>query len=355
MGVRRNSRTDGITAPVMVDLQHECVEDGDARTNYKHGSVSWETAENYRLHLQHLQEKIDRREPPFTPAKDGSIRLLKLPFRHGSAKAIVAAFETLSESLTPYVFIGQHDNFFVRDVHYLQNLIQYLESDETKPWLQCIHFPSTATLRYVQKIQRRYGIDLEQFCKRPRNTGGTFIPLVFWYGRSSLARTSYYTEKILREVPLKKGDHLEEVWGTRQLNSLIKVKESGGMNMVAFQEVHDRYGNYVYFESENDDEQREVLYHVSGRKARAASTHDESDCAVIAQTAVKSDSNMPFNPRDNSFTTARSAKAILPGLELGAPDAPKPRPLKKFRNRCFHCGERGKCLHLGSCSLANLY
>ena len=110
-----------------------------------------------------MREKVNSKQEPFVPSKNGSIQLIELPHRHGSARAIAAAFNILSIS-TPYVMIGQHDNFFVRDVSYLRQLLLYMEKPDTNSWLQCVHFPSTATLNYVQKVKRRYDLDISRLC-----------------------------------------------------------------------------------------------------------------------------------------------------------------------------------------------
>ena len=76
-----------------------------SKPNYKHGTCSQLTADKYRLHLQILQDKIQKQEEPFVSHNNGSIKLLKLPHRYGSARAIEAAFEMLSID-TPYILIG---------------------------------------------------------------------------------------------------------------------------------------------------------------------------------------------------------------------------------------------------------
>ena len=113
------------------------------KINYKHGSINQDKVNDYLLHLDLLQQKIDNKEAPFISTNNGTIKLLKLPYRHGSARAIKAAFPIN----TPYVLIAQHDNFFVHDVNYLKDMLKFLdEEEETKSWLQSIHFVSTATL-----------------------------------------------------------------------------------------------------------------------------------------------------------------------------------------------------------------
>lgn len=335
----------------------------DTKTNYKHGTVSQSTANNYQKHLQLLQEKIDKQEDPFVSQQNGSIRLLKLPCRHGSARAIAAAFDILTIG-TPYVLIGQHDNFFVKDIHYLQQLIKCMETENTKTWLQCVHFPSTATLNYVQKIQRRYNIDVEKYCKRfPKvddtsNVSGTFIPLVFWYGRTHLARTSYYagascpssttTVSILGEFTLKAKDHLEELWGTKQLHEIMELKKRANDDATMvnrFAEIHAKYGNYVFFENgaNGEIEQREVLYHLSGRKV-VASDESPSDSRAFATIGGNNQETNTFNPQPNSFTQAHRVVAVVPGLKI-APNPATNRDFKaksRFRQNCFHCGEKGK-------------
>ena len=254
----------------------------------------------------------------------------------------------------------QHDNFFIRDVDYLKQLIQFMEKETTKTWLQCVHFPSTATLNYVQKVKRRYKFDLQKYCKKlPQDTSqlrGEFIPLVFWYGRTHLARTSYYTGqsstpttstvRVLGEFTLKAKDHLEELWGTKQLRDIMELKKSsqcsdGGVD--DFEEVHSKYGNYVFFDSlvEGEHEQHEVLYHLSGRKVVAS---DESSSNTHPSTSLEKHTTgqSTFNPQGKSFTTARRCMAVVPGLKIVTKQANDGTPKSRFRQNCFHCGEKGE-------------
>jgi hypothetical protein len=325
------------------------------RDNFKHGSVCSSSIQNYKQYIKQLREKIENKTPPFCPANNGSITLLELPKRFGSACALQEIFAMLdtdsllhdrdkctrtssggksfSFKLTPFVMVGQHDNFFVKDVDYLPEMLEYMYENM---WLQCLHFPSTATINYVPKIQRRYELDLEPFCVplAAGSTSGKLIPLVFLYGRTHIAQWEYYTNKLL-EVPLKKGDHLEEIWGTRQLHQLMESKLTDKTEFDAvFREIHGQYGNYVFFEN---DEQREVLYHLSGRKALASATGVTS---VIPESTTNCTAS--FHPHEGSFTTARSAMAIVPGLEMTAHQKDKIiAPKGKFKQRCFHCGEKG--------------
>ena len=392
--------------------------------NYKHGSVSTEAASNYRLHLKLLKEKIDKKESPFTSSSHGSIRLLQLSHRHGSAKAIAAAFHILDIS-TPYVLIAQHDNFFVRDVQYLSQLLQYMETEETRSWLKCVHFPSTATLDYVKKIKRRYNLELERVCHycggnslhdvfskdekqfqssqqsqmKPHRLEGMFAPLVFWYGRTHIARTTYYTDKILSDFPLQVGDHLEELWGTHQLREIMeststshnKPSETKTCANIPdelqfnteydkkFQKIHAKYGNYVFFETNKSpvyntsgsnksyeylEGQQEVLYHFSGRKAQAAKVETDVEMRPAMMANNHSSKKQNNQPHGISFTTARKALAVVPGLEFSLSTSSISPGLEnneenadlssltqlsslapifngRFRQRCFHCGEKG--------------
>lgn len=313
------------------------------KTNFKHGTAPLETRQNYKQHLQLLQEKIDKRQAPFVPLKNGSIKLVQLPYRHGSARAIEAAFKTEHLISTPYILIGQHDNFFVRDVSYLTSLIRFMDNDDTHSWLQCVHFPSTATLHYVEKVKRRYDMNISKFCVG--YNGGSFIPLVFWFGRTHLARTSYYTNFILPQCPnLQVSDHLEEIFGTKQLNELnqIKSKNEDGFDE-EFRTVHSKYGNYVYFDNDTPEEQTEVLYHMSGRKVRAATTTSTPSEQEIPRVKPGGQgSNRSFNPQPNSFTSARRSIASVPGLEFVPPsESGNNKTQKKFKQNCFHCGQKG--------------
>ncbi len=321
--------------------------------NYKHGTVTQETAHNYHLYLQQLREKVNNSVPPFNSTSNGSIELLELPHRHGSAVAISAAFTILSSndsefgiSATKYVMICQHDNFFVRDVVYLEGMLEYMEREENASWLQCVHFPSTATLNYVEKVRRRYHLDLDTYCHdvSDEQLKGSLIPLVFWYGRTHIGRTSYYNDKILKDIPLNVGDHLEELWGTRQLKELLKLgnvqcdeSELGEL----FRQAHSKYGNYVFFEKGDEGMKEEVLYHLSGRKACASNVGSDitgrSEIAYRKQKALHS-----FQPQGASFTTARRAVGVVPGLTVQQQqENAKLQFTGQFRQRCFHCGLKG--------------
>lgn len=310
------------------------------KANFKHGAAPLDTRMKYKQHLHLLREKVNSKQDPFVPSNNGSIQLIELHHRHGSARAIAAAFNILSIS-TPYVMIGQHDNFFVRDVSYLRQLLQYMEKPDTYSWLQCVHFPSTATLNYVQKVKRRYDLDISRICVDCEDVqkSSKLVPLVFWYGRTNLGRTSYY-EQILKMFPkLKVSDHLEELLGTQQLDELNKIK---GRNDVDFEDefrrVHAKYGNYVFV----SQTQTEVLYHMSGRKVRAANTASSSSSETNLQRSGPADNNdRVFNPQANSFTTARRSVAKVPGLEFITSEKGDRTMQKKFKQNCFHCGKKG--------------
>ncbi|KAL7485785.1 hypothetical protein ACHAW6_011385 [Cyclotella cf. meneghiniana] len=365
--------------------------------NYKHGrTLSSESIRNYRLYLSQVREMIRNQTPPFCSTNNGSILLLELNERFGSANALEAVFSwfgsptsdnnsqdfsglyTITSSSahsskpksTPYVMIAQHDNFFVRDVGYLSPLIQYMQRIESTSWLHCLHFPSTATLNYIQKIKRRYQLDLANFCHERNDNAtslirGVFIPLVFWYGRTHIARWEYYTKQILVKHPLRKGDHLEEIWGTKQLRHLMELKTLDNMTEFdeSFRRVHAMYGNYVFFEAskENgilDDNQHEVLYHLSGRKVRAGTLCQSNIAHLSSSMAKPMDRNClqkrsPFHPHGGSFTIARRATAVVPGLEvidatssIGNTSSTRSENNTqllhgRFKQRCFHCGEKG--------------
>jgi len=321
------------------------------KINYKHGSINQDKVNDYLLHLDLLQQKIDNQEDSFISTNNGTIKLLKLPYRHGSARAIKAAFPID----TPYVLIAQHDNFFVNDVNYLKDMIIFLDEEDTKSWLHCIHFQSTATLNYVQKIKRRYNIDLQMLCKRPQTSSldGELIPLVFWYGRTHIARTSYYSDKILcRE--LKQGDHLEELWGVHQLKEILELKKKLSIDVddnnnfeTQFKMLHAPYGNYVFFEHDvnGNVQQKEVLYHMNGRKVRATTSSGKSIHYSTSGDVTSSSSTTQnsFNPQANSFTIAKSTVAVVQGLEYvdDSSQTKSSSKQKKFKQNCFHCGEKG--------------
>jgi len=322
-------------------------EEEQGKDGIKRGRVSSDVAQRYREHLKLLRRKLD--QPPFAPSQSYSkdsncddncisqVEMIELPQRHGSAPAIKAAFD-MGYVTTPFVCVAQHDNFFVSEVP-LPSVLQTMMDND---WLKCVHFMSTATIDYVKKTRRRYDMDLEPLVRR--NEGMleySLIPLVFWFGRTAISRTDYYTDFVL-DRPLRLGDHLEELLGVKQLRDM---QQRGPAN------AHPLWGNFVL------DQGREVLYHLSGRRARAAKSvigenkplsspiGPDASAHATPSNDTKRDlpAKAPTNDDCGSWTTARSARAVVPGLELirdgdgGEKEAPK----GKFKQRCFRCGEKG--------------
>lgn len=238
--------------------------------------------------------------------------------------------------------IAQHDNFFVADVP----LRSVLDAIKKQPWVKCVHFLSTATIDYKKKIRLRYGLELES--KQVEGLDWPLVPLAFWYGRTHVARTDYYEKFVLRR-PLRTGDHLEELLGQTQLEDMVRRSP---------QLAHGLYGNYVL------DQGREVLYHLSGRRARAATKNDEGregtrnsdqkEYYICQDRPENSCKEAPLSPSSimptstlnqncgRSYTSARSCRAVVPGLELprAKKNASSP-PQGRFRQKCFHCGVKG--------------
>jgi len=344
----------------------DCNEGGDpasgdtkGKDGTKRGRVTKDLARRYRQHLQQLRDKLDR--PPFAAAvPEGgdsrsqshascTVEMIELPERHGSARAIKAAFDR-GLVTTPFVMVAQHDNFFVSDVP-LPSILGTMMDNE---WIKCLHFISTATMDYVKKTERRYSIDLEPFVRR--NVGdltGSLVPLVFWYGRTAISRTDYYTDFVLKGRTLRAGDHLEELLGVEQLRDV----QTRGMDV-----AHPAWGNFVL----DARGSREVMYHLSGRRVRAVdptsrANNDHADarsttgtCACTCSVDIGStDAALPGGgqaPTDEacgSFTTARTVRAIVPGLEIIPSeklldlDKPTAYAAGRFKQKCFHCGKKG--------------
>ena len=128
-------------------------------------------------------------------------------------------------------------------------------------------------------------------CKRPQSSlDGELIPLVFWYGRTHIARTSYYTDLILGRE-LKQGDHLEELWGVHQLNEILELKKKLSIDVddnnnfeTQLKMLHAPYGNFVFFEHDvnGNVQQKEVLYHMNGRKVRATKSIHSTTGILLA-------------------------------------------------------------------------
>ena len=312
----------------------------DITENIKHGKCYSKTAENYRTHLKRLAQAVRDQDPPFCPRAGGSIELIQLETRHGSAPAIQAAMSRFVS--TPLVMICQHDNFFVNEAP-LREVVQALQEEPMGLGIgaNCIHFLSTATLDYRNKIRRRYKLDLGEPLS-VKNLKDPLVPLVFWYGRSHVTYSDYVRSHCLNRE-LAQGSHLEELLGEKQLHDILKR----GMD------AHKTYGTYVL------DQDKEVLYHMSGRRVQASSSNDDTKANIQislhdqetnpeATTANTTNTTAIQQPLEGSFTTARETRAKVPGLAfLSAEDEQKDKNKinttnrKPFKQRCFHCGEKG--------------
>lgn len=363
---RSFEKADGLLESRIIILADGCeelilssTEDGqdnrpkDSVENIKHGKCYSKTAENYRKHLRLLEKAVRDQAPPFRPRDGGSIELVQLEKRYGSAPAIEAAMSRFVS--TPLVMICQHDNFFVNEAP-LREVVHALLKEPRGLGIgaNCIHFLSTATLNYREKIKRRYKLELGD----PLSVKGLndpLVPLVFWYGRSHVTYSDYVRSYCLnREIA--KGSHLEELLGEKQLHHILK----NGM------ESHKAFGTYVL------DQGKEILYHMSGRRVRAADDTDaENNNSPSAIENLKTNSNFvdstnPLHtsqqPLQGSYTTARETRAKVPGLafmceegeEKDRKNRKHPESKKPFKQRCFHCGEKGHSKKFCPVRLASL-
>jgi len=339
--------------------------------NIKHGKCYSKTAENYKRHLKLLEQAVKAQTPPFCPhttGGGGSIELVRLETRHGSAPAIRAAMSKFVS--TPLVMICQHDNFFVNEAP-LREVVHALLREPRGLGIgaHCVHFLSTATLNYREKIKRRYKLDIGK-AVRVKHLKDPLLPLVFWYGRSHVTYSDYVRSHCLNRE-LAPGSHLEELLGEKQLHDILK---GGGMDT-----HREKYGTYVL------DQGHEVLYHMSGRRVKAANSDDDDDDAVDVAVAVTDSSpeisaqnqattirtgittrecktndatqeqqqQRQQQPLEGSFTTARETIAKVPGLAFIMSEGEKQKGAnnnksntnttkkKPFKQKCFYCGVKG--------------
>jgi hypothetical protein len=116
-------------------------------------------------------------------------------------------------------------------------------------WTPMFAFHGNCHVGLQELSSKRYNLIIEEHVVD--GISGKLIPLLFWYGRTHVAYTEYYTHKILTRE-LKTGDHLEELLGVAQLED---IKQKG-------MEAHAEYGNFVL-----DEGNGEVIYHLTGLRA----------------------------------------------------------------------------------------
>lgn len=342
--------------------------DSTQTENMKHGQVSTERAQRYQEHLRILKSKVQTQDYPFSPLARGTIEVVQLAYKHGSARGIRAAlFATkgsflgvLAPITTPLLMVGQHDNFFVSGAVPMRSLLQsFYQTPGLGIGIHCLHFLSTSTLDYPNKIQRRYGLRIEPKSVLLDNGHSyNLIPLVFWYGRTHLSTTQYFRNVIFQDKcpRLTSKDHLEELLGEAQL---ADIREQG-------MDAHAKYGTYVLQTVLENGQEQEILYHLSGRRAVAATCPpdggevtiavlaDQQEQSLTSSASAEGPSKSNKTVHGSSYTTARACRAIVPGLtilnetddsssleNLAAPTTNHKMRKKKFKQRCFHCGEKG--------------
>ena len=342
---------------VVCDVVDEIVENSND-VSFKKARVTREQRNNYHAFIKSVQAKIHNREEPYhtanvkcvdlrfaeTPshgAKSDASTPLTVPARRfGFGHAVGHALEHYVR--TPLVLVIQHDYVFAREVN-LDGVCAALLSPRY-PSVQSVVLQSMATMNYATKISERFDLDiepyvlplpstLEQMCalngvpsclsslaaaadtarrgdatiSKPRLT-----PTLMLYDKNHVARVDFWEKYVLPFVD--RPAFPEDTIGASQLIDL----KTNGMTR------HATYGTYLL----DEDDSEPCVYHLSGRKA-ALSPSSIRDAGENVVCNVSMGQGHGGN--------AQSHTAVVSGLEAPASQSTG----KRFRQKCFRCGEKG--------------
>mmetsp|Transcript_56629 Transcript_56629/g.184205 ORF Transcript_56629/g.184205 Transcript_56629/m.184205 type:complete len:375 (+) Transcript_56629:152-1276(+) len=264
----------------------------------------------------------------------GPCRVLRLESVHGYGLALGRALEVVE---TEFVLVVQHDWLLVQNT----DLCAAMSAMDSDGEVKCIALQSLTTLGYAKRLRVRYNIELppsREVC------GLTLTPQLFWYDKPHICRAQHYREVVLRNAPNGVGECPERKYG---LEFMWPRLLAAGDRL---EEVHREFGVFFW------DVGAEVIYHLSGRKLRAAEELPTgsavgSDAAPSAAAVVAELHGEARATTAGGYTAAAAERAALvPGLALAkgaearisAAQGEGPRQhAAKFKGRCFICGLKG--------------
>ena len=211
-----------------------------SNNKYKSGKINQEVATNYEIYIESITDKYVNSE------------VIKRDKRYGFAENVRYALELVR---TEYVIIIQHDQIFLRNINF-KDIIHMMTRHHD---INYINFISLQTINYETKLISRYNTFYEEYKKESDLCGLSIMPLLFWYDKPHICRTSYYKDYVFG------GKHL--ILKTRKrINVKNFIEDSFGqvvkenIKIGGYGEFR-KYNSFLYY----DDPDNPAIAHIDGR------------------------------------------------------------------------------------------
>ena len=211
-----------------------------SNNKYKSGKITQEVATNYELYIESITDKYNN-----------SV-IIKRDNRYGFAENVKYALDLV---MTEYVIIIQHDQIFLRNIDFkdiIDMMVKYTD-------INYINFISLQTVNYEAKLISKYNSFYKEYKNKSNLCSLPLMPLLFWYDKPHVCRTSYYKDYVFGNKHLIIGTNkylcvknfIEDSFG-----QVVKENiKSGGYEQFL------NYNSFLYW----DDPTSPAIAHIDGR------------------------------------------------------------------------------------------
>jgi len=210
----------------------------------KRGIVPAEMVIKYNLYLNKLEELARTSKADSIWSRTKVIRLEEhMGFGH-------VVLRGLKEARTEYVLVVQHDHPFSKQFS-INPVLQFMDITRSN----YVSLPISTVWRHVNRCSSLYQINLREksvdFCN------GRFIPILFWYDGTHVARRDTYIKLVFEgEQPLPVGHFIEDTFSQRAM----------GLLRENYQKWFPVFSTYVY--QPEVEKEEALIFHLDGRNYR---------------------------------------------------------------------------------------
>jgi len=207
----------------------------------KRGSVPIEMVTNYNMYLDKIEELVHT-------AKENSIwsrtRVIRMPHHVGFGHAVLKG---LRLATTEYVIVLQHDHPFSIGFS-LCPVLEFMQKHEAN----YVSLPISTVWRHVNRCSSMHQIDLR--AKSVSVGISRFIPILFWYDGTHVARRNKYIELVFEgEQALPVGHFIEDTFSQWAM----------GLVRDDFEKWFPVFSMYLFQPDKSKEEA--LIFHLDGR------------------------------------------------------------------------------------------